>query len=103
MLILIEVFECFVYYGIFINFVLFLYKCCGWFMFVLVVSVMVFVLLFWFMCVVLGIMVDFWFGWYNIIVSGFLIYFIGILIFVVVVFLMGYYDLGKREEDSIII
>lgn len=103
MLILIEVFERFAYYGILINFVLFLYKCCGWPMFVSVASVMVFVSLSWFMCAVSGIMADSRFGRYNTIVSGFLIYFIGTLTLVVVAFLMGHYDLGKREEDSIII
>lgn len=91
MLILIEVFEWFVYYGIFINFVLFLNKCCGWIMFLLVVSVMIFLLILWFMCVLIGIMGDLCFGCYNIIVSGFLVYFFGVLIFVFVVFLMGYF------------
>ena len=59
MLILIEVFERFAYYGILINFVLFLNKCCGWPMFVSVASVMSFSCISWLMCALAGIMADF--------------------------------------------
>lgn len=91
MLILIEVFERFAYYGILINFVLFLNKCCGWTMFLSVASVMAFSSISWFMCALGGIMADSRFGRYNTIVSGFLVYFIGALTLVLVAFLMGYF------------
>lgn len=66
-------------------------------MFLFVVSVMVFILILWFMCVLGGIMVDLCFGCYNIIVSGFIVYFIGFVIFVVVVFVMGYFYVERGE------
>lgn len=96
-LILIEVFERFAYYGILINFVLFLNKCCGWAMFVSVASVMAFSTISWFMCALGGIMADSRFGRYSTIVSGFVIYYIGTLILVVVAFLMGYFYLEKGQ------
>ena len=102
MLILIELFERFAYYGILINFVLFLNKCCGWPMFVSVASTMAFSSVSWFMCAIAGIMADSRFGRYNTIVSGFLVYFIGTLILVVVAFLMGHYYFQKGETRNII-
>ena len=91
MLILIEVFERFTYYGILINFVIFLYKCCGWSVFVSAASVMGFSSLSWFMCAVSGIMADSRFGRYNTIVSGFVVYFIGSLTLTSLAF--------KKEQD----
>lgn len=97
MLILIEVFERFAYYGILINFVLFLNKCCGWTMFLSVASVMTFSSISWFMCALTGIMGDSRFGRYNTIVSGFLVYFFGALTLVLVAFLMGYFYLENGQ------
>ena len=102
MLILIEVFERFAYYGILINFALFLNKCCGWSMFVSVASVMAFSSVSWFMCAIGGVMADSRFGRYNTIVSGFLVYFIGTLILVVVAILMGHYYYQKGEARNVI-
>ena len=102
MLILIEVFERFAYYGILINFALFLNKCCGWSMFVSVASVMAFSSVSWFMCAVAGIMADSRFGRYNTIVGGFLVYFIGTLILVVVAFLMGHFYFQNGEAINVI-
>lgn len=102
-LILIEVFERFAYYGILINFVLFLNKCCGWPMFVSAVSVMAFSSISWLMCAIGGVIADARFGRYNTIVIGFLVYFIGTLILVVVAFLMGHFietgQAGKRIDE----
>lgn len=97
MLILIEVFERFAYYGILINFALFLNKCCGWPLFVAVASAMAFSSVSWFMCAVCGVMADSRFGRYNTIVCGFLVYFIGAVILVVVAFLMGRYYFHRGE------
>ena len=92
-LILIEVFERFAYYGILINFVLFLNKCSGWPMFMSAAGVMAFSCVAWFMCALGGFMADSRFGRYNSIVSGFLVYFFGLLMLVITAFLMGYlYD-----------
>lgn len=102
MLILIEVFERFAYYGILINFVLFLNKCCGWPMFVSVASVMSFSCVSWLMCALAGIMADSRFGRYNTIVSGFLVYFIGTVILVVVAFLMGRFYFRTGEAVIVI-
>ena len=102
MLILIEVFERFACYGVLINFVLFLYKCCGWSMFVSAASVMGFSSLSWFMCAISGIMADSRFGRYNTIVSGFVVYFIGTVSLVSLAFLIGLNNLAKNEEDMVI-
>lgn len=102
MLILIEVFERFACYGVLINFVLFLYKCCGWSMFVSAASVMGFSSLSWFMCAISGIMADSRFGRYNTIVSGFVVYFIGTVTLVSLAFLIGHKNLIKNEEDMVI-
>ncbi|XP_067039920.1 solute carrier family 15 member 4-like isoform X2 [Acropora muricata] len=102
MLILIEVFERFACYGVLINFVLFLYKCCGWSMFVSAASVMGFSSLSWFMCAISGIMADSRFGRYNTIVSGFVVYFIGTISLVSLAFLIGLNNLAKNEEDMVI-
>ena len=99
-LILIEVFERFAYYGILINFVLFLNKCCRWTMFVSVASVMAFSSISWFMCAFGGILADSRFGRYSTIVRGFLVYFIGTVTLVVVAFLMGYFYLERRQADD---
>ena len=96
-LILIELFERFAYYGILINFVLYLNKCAGWPMFVSVASVMTFTTISWFMCALGGIMADSRFGRYNTIVSGFLVYFVGSIILVVVAFMMGYFYVERGE------
>ena len=96
-LILIELFERFAYYGILINFVLYLNKCAGWPMFVSVASVMAFTSISWFMCALGGIVADSRFGRYNTIVSGFVVYFIGSIILVVVAFVMGYFYVERGE------
>lgn len=99
-LILIELFERFAYYGILINFVLYLNKCCGWAMFVSVASVMAFTSVSWFMCALGGIMADSRFGRYNTIVSGFFVYFIGSIILVVVAFVMGNFYIERGEAPK---
>lgn len=102
MLILIELFERFAYYGILINFALFLNKCCGWPMFVSAASAMAFSSVSWFMCALGGVMADSRFGRYNTIVRGFLVYFIGTLILVVVAFLMGHFYFQRGESQNVV-
>ena len=83
-LILSEVFERFAYYGIVINFVLFLDTSFDLSMFVSAAAVFCFSCVSWFMCALGGLVADSRFGRYNTIVSGFAVYLIGTFLLVLV-------------------
>ena len=96
-LILAEVFERFAYYGIVINFVLFLDTSFGWSLFRSVAAVFCFACVSWLMCALGGLIADSRFGRYSTIVGGFAVYLIGTFLLVLVAM---WIDVRNNEKSA---
>ncbi|EDO47131.1 predicted protein [Nematostella vectensis] len=99
-LILAEVCERFAYYGITINFVLFLDNF-GWSMFAAAGGVLVYTSVAWFMCALGGLLADGRFGRHSTIISGLLVYYIGSVLLVLLAVWLDYRHKEPSDQDSI--